>query len=98
MTFQDTEFFSFLLCSHYFNKKGKSIFLVQEKGEKGEHPRGPSGGKLDLHKLSLEIKNCPFMINEERDKTREQIHRGRRELLCHQPSLSWLPFAGEAAA
>lgn len=50
----------------------------------------PKGGKLDLHKPSFEIKTCPFRINEESDKTREQIYRGR-----HQPSPDG---QGEAAA
>jgi len=72
MTFQDTDFFfSFLLCSHYVSKKVKGIFLVHgEVGEKGEHPRGPSGGKPDLREQRLEIKNRPFMIKEESDERR----------------------------
>lgn len=55
MTFQNTGFFLFLYVATTSTKKGKSIFLVQETWEKGEHWKGPSGGKLHLHKLNLEI-------------------------------------------
>lgn len=86
MTFQDIDFFFppfifFLQHRCYFNKRGKKRAFLYRRGN-------PRGGKLDLHKASFEIKIRPFRINEESDKTRERIYRGR-----HQP-LSWQPAAG----
>lgn len=85
LTFQDIDFFFFLQHHCYFNKRGKM----------GLYRRGnPRGGKL--HKPSFEIKICPFRINEESDKTREQIYRGTHQPSPHGRPLSWQPAAGEA--
>lgn len=79
MTFQDIDFFFlFSNIAATSTKGGKWVFLYR-----GCNSRG---GKLDLHKPSFEIKICPFRINEESGKTREQIYRGR-----HQPSAGSRP-------
>lgn len=72
-TFQDIDFvFLFSNIAATPTKEGKWVFL-----HRGGNPRG---GKLDLHKLSFEMKICPFRINEQSDKTREQIYRGETSI------------------
>lgn len=53
-------------------------------GEVGAPKRTDWWEAGSTHKLTLEIQNYPFMINEESDKTREQIDGGRQRLLHHQ--------------
>lgn len=85
MTFQDIDFFFFFFSSNIAatsTKGGKIGFLIQKKQSK-RWKTGPTQAE------SFEIKICPFRINEESDKTRERIYRGRR-----QPSAGSRPRGG----